>query len=109
MADLTYKRVVLSGLDPAPVAADVAGDNIPPSGRGFLQVHNGGAASIDVTITTPGKTQFGLDEPDVVVTVPAGADRLIGPLSPALYNPGTKGVEVNYSDVTSVPVSALFV
>jgi len=54
----------------------------------FLWVKNGGGVSTSVNVVIPGKT-FEQDNPDVVVTIPAGQERLIGPLVPDITDPAT--------------------
>lgn len=112
MADLNYERVLLSGLKPTPVPADAAGDVVPANSNGFAMVTNGGASSITVTIPTPGKTRFGLAQPDVTVVVPAGEQRFVGPLVYDLVDPdenAPNGVQIEYSSVASVTVAALLI
>lgn len=108
MANLTYRSASLTGTNPAPVAAGASGDVVPALATGFLQVSNGSGSSITVTLATPGKSRFGvLDEPDLTISVPAGATRLIGPLVDSLIDPTSGGVKFTYSDVTSVTVAAI--
>ena len=109
MANLSYTQIVFGGTNPTMTAADVAGDNIPVNDRGFLVVTNGSGASINVTLQTPGNTQWGLAQPDVVIAVPAAATRYIGPMQAALMDPTDKAVKVSYSAVASVTRSALFI
>jgi hypothetical protein len=106
VANLSPIRVKITGIAPAPVAADALGDSLP-AGNTFALVKNSSAGSINVTVVVPGTTRFEQDEPDVVVAVPAGGERLIGPLSPALANAETGLVDLTYSAVASVTVAAL--
>lgn len=106
MANLQYQTVQLTGIAPAYSAADVAGDTVAPNERGFLVVKNGGASPITVTIATPGQTEFGLDQPDIAVTVAASAEKMIGPMRDRLAVE-TGSVQVSYSAVTSVTVAAI--
>jgi hypothetical protein len=107
VAALSYQRAALTGTKPTYAAASASGDTIPGGGDGALHVKNGSAAAISVTVKVPGKTDFGLDQPDIVVSVPASEDRLIGPMRSGLVNAEVGAVEVTYSDVTSVTVAAL--
>lgn len=109
MAALTYKKVVITGLNPQLAAADVAGETFPGNGRGALLVHNGGASSINVIIAVPGTTKYGQAEPDVTVAVPAGAYRLVGPFDAGLVDGTDNSVHVTYSDVTSVERALIYV
>ena len=85
MAVLTAAAVSRDGVDPAPVAADAAGDEFTNTGKEFLYVENSGAGSIVITITTQ-QTVDGLAVPDRTVTIPAGGIRLIGPFPGTIYN-----------------------
>lgn len=106
MATLTYAQVGIAGTNPNFAAATAGGDKVAPSDRGALLVRNGSGVSINVTIDVPGNTKYGLANPDVVVAVPAGADRLIGPFPADLAQ--TDGfVAIAYSAVTTVTVAAV--
>lgn len=107
MANVNVQRAVLSGLAPTYAAASVGGDTLTPNGAAMLVVKNGGASPITVTVATPGKTEFGLDQPDVTISVPAAGERVIGPLTHRLADPETGVIGVTYSGVTSVTVAAL--
>lgn len=106
MANLNAERTKLDGLNLTMVAADAGGD-VAPSNGGVLVVQNDDGASTTVTVETPGKTRFGLDQPDVQITVPAGERRYIGPLSSGLHDSDAGGVSVTYSSVTSLQVGVL--
>jgi len=105
--------VVVSGTDSASIDSDVlsiVGDdaNVAPDARGFLWVRNTDASSKTVGVTVPGFTKS-VAHPDVSVTVPAGEQRLIGPLAPelAIVSGGRPLVAVNYSNVTGVSAAAV--
>lgn len=106
MANLYVQRATLTGLSPSYTAADPAGDEFANSGRAVLHVKNGGAASIDVTINSEAPCDYGYDH-DVVVAVPAGAERIIGPFPKQRFNDPLSKVHVSYSAVTSVTVAVL--
>lgn len=108
MAALTYAQASLTGADPGFAAADAAGDVLPAHPNGFLVVRNDSAAAVTVTVVTPGKSRFGVaDEPDVTVSVPAGGERLIGPMERGLVTSDQGGVVIDYSAVTSVTRAAI--
>ena len=109
MANLNAQKVVLGGLAPAFTAAAAGGDTLPPVGSGFLVVKNGSGVSVNVTVATPGNTEFGIAQPDVVVAVPAAGERYIGPLSTNLTDPVSNGINVTYSAVASVTVAVVAV
>lgn len=112
MALLANQVITVAGTTPTLVAAAVGGDTVTPRPNLFLWVKNGGGASVTVTVDDPnsvspgGAKQF---DPDLSVAVPAGADRLIGPLDPTRFtNPTTGVAAITYSGVTSVTVGAFY-
>lgn len=113
MADITPVRPVLAGVNPAGVAASGGGDAIVnPKGNSIIRVNNGGGGSINVTVAVGANNVRQADGTfpavtyaNVVVAVPAGAARIIGPLPPC-YNDGNNKVQLTYSGVTSVTVEA---
>lgn len=80
------------------------GDTVLVDGAGiYLLVRNGDATSKTVTIVDPG-TKFGQANPDIPVTVAAGAQALIGPIPPEFADSNSL-VSITYSAVTSVTVA----
>lgn len=113
MTELTINKVSRAGVNPdgLAVAAAAGGDNFvqAPKSNVFLYVANGGASSIDVTVSAVNTTKqvpnYGnLSASDAVVSVPAGEHRLIGPFPFGVFE---SDVQVSYSDVSSVTVAAL--
>lgn len=103
---LTVQSVVRSGLADSLSAANADGHSIVNEGKKtWLEVLNGGAGSINVTIQTPG-TIDGLAVADRVIAVGAGARKKIGPFPVAEYNQSDGAVYVDFSDVASVTVGA---
>jgi len=106
--------IVVTGSDTASIDIDnwgVTGDdaNIVPDPRGFLWIKNSDVASKTVAVTVPG-FRAAVPYPDVNVTLPAGEQRLIGPLVPELATVagGRPLVAVNYSpNVTGVTAAAV--
>jgi hypothetical protein len=109
VAALSYQRIEIAGLDVVHANADPAGDLVPGDDRGFLVVTNGSTAAVTVTVAVPGRTRFGLLEPDVDVSVPANDVAFIGPMSRGLVNAEANGVEISYSAAASVTVAAVVV
>lgn len=109
MALLTVQNITRSGLAPSYSAAAGGGDTIPsPDSETFLHVRNGGGSAITVTIATPGTVLGDLAVADVSVSVPAGGERMIGPLPYAHFaDPATGNASISYSSVTSVTVAAI--
>jgi hypothetical protein len=104
---LSVQPVVRTGLAVSYAAADGTDQNaVPNDGRTILHVKNGGGSSINVTIDTPGSVD-GLAVGNLVVAVPAGAERFIGPFPTNIYSQADGNLYVDWSAVTSVTVAAL--
>lgn len=107
MALLTTQTVVPGGTTPTYQAAAAGGDTVAPGKDVFLHVKNGGGGSINVTVDSVTPCNYGSDH-DLVVAVPAGSERMIGPLPPERYaNASTGLVNVTYSGVTTVTIAAI--
>lgn len=104
---LTVQSVARTGLTPAYVAGDQANGHMfdNTSQRVMIHVKNGGSSSIIVTIPTPG-TVDALAIADLSVSVPAGAERMIGPFPRAVYDQAARTVWVDLSADTSVTLGA---
>lgn len=105
MALLAAQAVTLTGLNPS-FAAAANTDTIKADGRTTLWVKNGAGAPINVTVVTP-KTDNGLAVADLVVAVPAGEQRLIGPFGRDLFADPNGQAGIDYSSVTTITVAAL--
>ena len=105
MALLSPQQVQITGTAATYAAAAVAGDSVRPDDRTFLHVKNASAGAVTVTVVVPGE-QFGQPLADVPVSVPAGGERLIGPLVRSLAG-SSDVVDITYSAVTSVTVAAI--
>lgn len=101
---ITAQQVTSAGLALATEPANVDGNTIKPGE--VLQVTNGSAASITVTIVTPGTVDGDLAISDRAVAVAAGETLMIGRLGP-VYHQTDNTIHVNYSAVTSVTVAVL--
>jgi hypothetical protein len=98
--------VVDTGIIPAYGAAPAAGLALPGTGDVFIHVKNGGGGSINVTAVTGG-TLAGKAVSDEVVAIAAGAEKMIGPFKPQLYNQPSGAthadkVLIEFSGVTTV-------
>jgi hypothetical protein len=108
MAEITPQAASLTGLTPTFAAAADA-DQVRCNGRTLLWVKNGSGSPINVTIVTT--IQYaGLAVADVVVAVPAGGEKLIGPFERSIF--GGSGAnrdlaEIDYSSTASVTRAAL--
>lgn len=76
--DLPVTEITRAGADAAGSPGNADGHMFANRGREFLEVENVGAAARVVTVVTP-RTIGGLDVAELVVNVPAGGRRLIGP------------------------------
>lgn len=102
MAQLTVQVSSLSGTAPAFVAAAAGGDSFVNNGGTVLHVKNAGAGAITATIDSASPCSYGFDH-DISVSIPAGAERIIGPFNQTRFS---TTVNVTYSGVTSVTVGA---
>jgi hypothetical protein len=108
MATLATQSITRAGLTPALTAAAGGGDKLTPDKDTMLMVLNGGGSAVTVTVVTPGTNQIGLNIDDVVVSVAAGATKLIGPFPAQFFaNPADGLASITYSGVTTVTVGAL--
>lgn len=101
---VTTQKITRAGLTPT-LSAVSANNDVIDSGAVFLEVNNGGASSITVTVNT-GLTVDGLTVGPLTVSVAAGATKRIGPFPTATFG-RPSGVDVgrvyvDYSATTSV-------
>lgn len=106
MPQLTVQQIDRDGVTPTLVAADVGGDKFTNTGSEFIFVRNGSGAPIIVTldIRTTVDAQVVTDR---AVSVPAGGDKLIGPIPPTVYNDASNDVDLTYSAVGSLTIGVL--
>lgn len=94
----------MAGITPTYVAG-ASQQEVPCSGaRSFMLVKNGSGAGLNVTIV--GQAIIGGDVtlPDRVVSVPAGTERIIGPIDPGRYAMSNGNAQVNLSATTTITV-----
>lgn len=108
-SDVTTQPIVLTGLEPSLTAVTADGDVID-CGSVALWVDNGSESDVDVTVQTTA-TVDGLDVEDLVVTVTAGEQRLIGPFPVRTFG-RTSGDDkgrayVDYESITTVTRSVV--
>lgn len=101
---VTTQKITRAGLIPTFTAASVNNDVID-AGAVILEVNNGSASSINVTVNSP-LTVDGLTVGPLVVAVAAGATKRIGPFPPSTFArtvaPDVGRVYVDYSAFASV-------
>lgn len=108
MAVLTVAQIVKTGTLYSLTAAAGGGDSFQNSGKEFIAVLNGSGGAITVTVAAQrGCADFGVTNAahDIVVSVAAGATRLIGPFPTDKFNDSNGRVQITYSGVTSLTVN----
>ena len=104
---ITKSTALITGVALAYQAANVDGNYIVnTTGRVILHAKNGSGGAITVTVNSQQQCDQGGDH-DLVVSVGAGADKMIGPLTTARYNDTDGRVQITYSGVTSLTVAAI--
>lgn len=108
MAALTPQQITYAGLTPSYAAVGGSGDTFPPGENMMIHVKNGGGGATSVTVAVPGNQEIGVPNDDVVVSVNAAGDKLIGPFPSRVFrDPSTGQVHVTCSPTTSVTIAAL--
>lgn len=107
MALLARQQAKLAGTAITYSPAAAGGDSFAPGDRTELRVKNGHTAAQSVTIVAPGKTRWGQPEPDITVSVPAGAEYAFGPFPTELADPADGLVDVTYSGTTAMTVAVV--
>ena len=105
MATLTVLTIAQAGVEPAAVAAAASGDAFANDGRTFFHAINGSGAACEVTFDSILACDQAGDH-DLIVDVPAGEARFIGPFQTARWNDGSGLVQVTYESETSLTVAA---
>lgn len=86
----TPQGITVDGVS-ATYNAAAAGDKVSAPGKGvFITVKNGSASSVTLTITPPGKTAYGVANPDKVFTIAASGEMDI-PMLTEYGNPADSG------------------
>lgn len=106
MATVTTDRIQIAGTNPTYNPASAGGDKTPPGADVVLHVKNASAGSVTCTVVTPG-TVAGQPIGDVNVTVPAGEERFIGPLTPNIFTGSDGLVDITWSATASVTFAAI--
>lgn len=106
MALLATQRPAVTGLAPAYGAANAGGDTYTPEDDLFLLIKNGSGGAITVTVDSKVPCNQGADH-DLAVSVPAGGERMIGPLPSHRFADSTGTGSVSYSGVTSLTIAAI--
>lgn len=107
MAELTVQTVTRAsdGLEPTYAAASGGGDTVQVVTNLFLHIKNGDASSHTVTVVTPG-TVAGLAIADLTATIPAGEERMIGPIDQN-FRASNGLASITYDAATLVTIAAI--
>jgi hypothetical protein len=106
MAQLTVQKIALTGVSPVYNVASITGDSFINNGRTYVHVKNGGASAVTVTLDSKQLSNYGTDV-DIIISIPAGAERVIGFLDPLRFSNDLGIANIAYSAVTSVTVSII--
>lgn len=102
MALLTVNNITRAGTA-FPLVAAASSNWFDNNGRTYVHVRNGSGAPITVTLDSVRSCDQGFDHNEIV-SVPAGADRLIGPLPPERFNNAEGRATVLHSAIATVTV-----
>lgn len=107
MAVVSPETVQIAGTAATYNAASAGGDKVSrPGNNVVIHVKNGSAGSINCTVVTPG-TIAGQAIGDVVVAVPAGGERFIGPLTRQYFANSDAQVDLTWSASASVTFAVI--
>jgi hypothetical protein len=109
MALLALQPITLAGLAPV-FGAVAASDTVTPGTRQaprYLYYKNASGGALTVTVVIPGSGPGAVAVPDVPVSVPAGQERIIGPILDEYADPATGLVTVTTSTQASITAAYL--
>jgi hypothetical protein len=101
------QTLVNSGLLATYESANVDGNFYVNNGSEIMVIKNGSASPTTVTVDSVALDNFGNASHDVVYTLLAGAQMVIGFLSKRRFNDTNAHVNVTYSAVTTITVAVL--
>ena len=106
MALLDEQVIGTAGLEPAYAAATAGGDTMRTGKGRILHVKNAGTAAMTVTVDSVKPCSQGGDH-NLGITVPAGEDRMIGPINERFAQGATGLANLTYTATAGVTVAAL--
>jgi len=114
MATLTRQAIAASGTaitHAVPSATTMGADKCPPGDHTFVWVKNGSGSSITFKVNDPNSVapagSVGFD-PDISVTIAAGAEKLVGPLPATRFADPSDGlVQLQSSATTSIGIACV--
>ena len=107
MPDLNVQDIIAGlteGLTPTLIACTDP-DYFLNDGRIFIFLVNGATEAV-VTVDSVKPCEQGVDH-NVVVTVPANEDRMIGPFKMDRFNDANGKVKMTYSNTTTITIAAI--
>lgn len=104
MALLTATQITKDGVVRT-LAAVAASDTVECGDRTFVEIANGNASTITVTITTP-NTESGLAIADQTVEILTGVTKIIGPLTRDLFGNSSGIATIACSLTPTVTIAA---
>lgn len=106
MANRAAQPITRAGVTPTLNAA-ASGDTCDVGDNVFLDVRNGSGSAITLTVTAVGG-EGGLTLSNLVVSVPATGEKLIGPIDPELFENASDGkAHLAWSATTTVTFAVL--
>lgn len=107
MANLSRQGSASAAITYSPATSGAGGDVYTNSGKERVHVRNAGGSPCVVTVHRPVLCNFNFShDTGTTVSVPAGADRVLGPFDKS-YNDGTGKAKLTYDQVTSVTVALI--
>lgn len=104
---LTPQQLTSNGITVTYTSCDATGNYfLNYSGTFELRFKNNGTTSVTVHIDAPRPCSQGFTHP-VDITVPAGAEIVVGRLSPDRFNDTNNYVNITYSDATNLQVALI--
>jgi hypothetical protein len=105
--EVTVTKIDRNGSDVATLKDTAIADNnsFPNNGQTFLQVDNGDASPVTVTVQTPRQVD-GLDVAEYTLSVGASERQIFGPFPTETFNQTDGTVYINWSSVTSLTFEA---
>jgi len=94
--ELTPTAITETGVTPAPVTVDDAGNWFANTGRCFIHLLGGTAGALAATINSQALCSFGVDH-DLVVTPVAATLYLIGPLPKSRFDDSDGRVQITFA------------
>lgn len=109
MATLTTQNVTRAGVGPTYAACTGGGDRFTPDATTMLHVKNGSGGALNVTVAATKVPLANMTTGNVVVSVPAGGERMIGPFPADFFTAvdGSGLADITYSGVTSLTIAAV--